>query len=136
MPPPPPPDAQSGLVDVQPKWTFDKDVARNALKKRVEAAASSSASLSVDVTSTAASTSAGGGGGSSNSAISPGTNRTTQQPDVLPIMTADGESMSARALDLACPDLAARLLDLARMDPSPEVHECVLVRLCGMYAIL
>jgi len=134
MPPPPPPDAQTGHVDVQPKWTFDKDVARNSLKKRVEAVlSSSSSSLSVEGTTTAASTTAAGkGGGSSNGVLSPGMNLTTQGPDELPNMTADGESMSARALDLACPDLAARLLDLARMDPSPEVHECVLVRLCGM----
>ena len=132
MPPPPPPDAQTGLVNVQPKWTFDKDlVARNALKKRAEALSSTSAaSLSAEVSSTTASltTAGGGGGGSSSSIMSPGANTTAQVSEapssaVLPHMTADGESVSGRALDLACPDLASRLLDLARMDPSPEVKK-------------
>ena len=82
-PPPPPPDAQTGQVNLKPRWAFDKDVA--AAQARA--------------------------------AQHPG----TQGPAAAAAPRLNGGSPSERALAAACPDLAARLLDLARMDPDPEV---------------
>ena len=101
---------------------FDRDVARARARARAHAAPNHTPDHAQDPTQDHTSDQAGndnaaGGGRLGSSPVSSphGAARQGRKP------VLSGLSISARALAAACPDLPSRLLELARMDPDPEV---------------